>query len=293
MKRYSILSIEALTLFLVIFLSGGLAQAGKVAKVKGKIAYVKLSSKEQRSVSVGSKMFLKSQGKKKAIVKVRKLIKGKKYAVVQVLKGKAKPGYLASAKSSSSSSSSSRSSVVRESKQRPAFSAGLIGGFALTNQTVSPEGIDPSEQTGTMLSGKLLLDYSLFGDIGIRAQAGTELFSVLGEGLNFGTNSTGEVGTNITYLSLDILVRGRFRIAGPLLFYGNVGVGILSPISSETTSLDPDSISTTSIVIGGGGLGFNFGKLDIFFGADYYYFPPSSDVNTNAISVKGGFMYAF
>lgn len=293
MKRHRSLTIEILTLFFTLFLIHGTAWAGKVAKVKGKMAFVKLSTSEQSSLSPGDKMYLRAGGKKKAIVKVKKLVKGRKYAIVQILKGSAKKGYLAK-KKTAKSSSQPRSSVVREdrSKNDSAFRVGLLGGYALTNQSVT-QNVSVSEQTGTMFAGKLLLDYSLFNDIGIRAQLGAEQFSVMGEGTDIRTGQLTEIGTTILYLSLDILLRGRFQVAGPFLFYLNAGVGILSPLSKETTALDEQSISTTSILIGGGGIGFNFGKLDVFFGADYYYFPPSEDVNTSAISIKGGFLYAF
>ena len=212
------------------------------------------------------------------------------------MKGKAKKGYRSKMKKSKSSRSRS---VVKEdrSSSRPDLSIGLIGAYGLANQEVNQGQPELSMQKGSMLGGKLLVDYALFNDIGVRAQIGAEKFSVAGQGLDFtapsGTAEVTDIGTDITYLSIDVLLRYLIPFSSSVFAYLNAGVGILSPISKTSTSLNADSVETTSIIIGGGGLGFSFGKAAVFFGADYYYFPPSEDVATNAISIKGGFMLGF
>ena len=270
------------------------ASAGKVYKVKGKKVYIKLSKKERGNVMKGDKLFIMSKGKKKAVVKVRKILKKGKI-LAKKIKGKVKKGYRSKMRRSKSSSSSSSVVMEDRSKSRPDLSIGLVGAYGLATQEVNQGQATPSTQTGTMLGGKLLVDYALFNDIGVRAHVGAESFSVAGQGFNFITagSTIEDIETTITYLSIDILLRYRIPVTNAFFGYLNAGVGILSPISKESTSLDIESVETTSIVIAGGGIGMNFGNTDVFVGADYYYFPPSEDVDTNAISIKFGFMLGF
>ncbi|MCB0379597.1 MAG: hypothetical protein KDD33_13990, partial [Bdellovibrionales bacterium] len=100
-------------------------------------------------------------------------------------------------------------------------------------------------------------------------------------------------GSDITYLTVDLLIRGNMMLGNSFGLYGNLGIGIFSPMSSESKALDEASISTTSVVIGGGGIVLPMGTWEIYAGADYYYFPSSEDVSTSVISGKLGVLFAF
>ena len=245
-------------IFLCFFGFGLPTFAGKVTGVKGKTVRIKLSKKEKGKVMVGDKIYLTRKGKKKAVVKVRK-VKGRR-VVGKIVKGKAKKGYRTKMKKKKSMADSEYAdgSVVSEdsSSGRSDLMFGIMGGYGLASQTVNQGPAGSSEQSGSSLAVKGLVDYSLFGDIGVRANIGVEMFSVEGDGQNVNTSVDEVIGTEITYLSIDVLLRYRFMLSSSMFGYVNGGIGIFSPLSSSSTSLDENSISTTSIVIVGGGIGF-------------------------------------
>lgn len=289
-----------LSLIICCFLFTSLtAQAGSVTKVQGKKIKIKLSSKEVGSVMEGDTILLTTKkGKTKAKAKVKR-VSGKNVLAI-VSKGKAKKGYKTKIKKSKkqtevadSGDSYNEGNVVSEDNAptKKDLLFGLLGGYGLASQSVNQGADGTSNQSGSSLAVKAIVDYSLFDEIGVRAHIGAEMFSVTGTGTNFQTATAGDIGTDITYLSIDVLLRYRFMISSSIFGYLNGGVGIWSPLSKSSTSLDETSISTTSIFIFGGGIGLPIGSMDLFFGADYYYFPPSEDVSTSIISPKLGLIF--
>ena len=289
-------------IFVLISLVHQPSFAGKVVKVKGKKVYIKLSKSEVGTVEKGDKVYLTTKsGKKKGIVKIRK-IKGRK-ALAKLSKGKAKKGYRTRVKKSRPkpdtndyAATSASDNIISEDSQsgRPDMLFGILGGYGLASQTIDQGNGNTSSQSGSSIAVKGILDYSLFDAIGVRAQAGLEMFSVSGTGLDVtNNNAVGTIKTDVTYLSIDVLLRWYIVKLDSMSFYFNGGVGILSPLSKETSALQEESISTTSILILGGGIAFPIGKMEIFVGADYYYFPPSEDVTTNVIGGKLGVLFDF
>ena len=287
--------------FVCLSLTSSPAWAGKVVKVKGKKVYIKLSKSEVGSVEKGDKVYLTTKsGKKKGIVKIRK-IKGRK-ALAKLSRGKAKKGYRTRVKKSKPkpdtndyAATSEAGNVISEDSQssRPDMLFGLLGGYGIASQDVV-QTAGTSSQSGSSIAVKGLIDYSVFDDIGIRIQAGIEMFSVSGPGnLNDNASTPGTLATDITYLSLDALLRWYLLDLGGMRLYISPGIGILSPLSNETSALKEDTISTSSIIILGGGIALPIGKMELFGGADYYIFPASENVKTSVISLKAGLLFDF
>jgi len=157
---------------------------------------------------------------------------------------------------------------------------GLLGGYGMASQDVTTSGTTAST-SGSSIAVKGLMDYSLFDDLGVRARFGLEMFNV----------TEGAAETDITYLAIDMLLRYHIMNSDSFGIFLNGGMGIYSPMSKTSSALDPESISTTSILIFGGGLSFPMGGMDFFVGADYFYFPPSEDVSTSVISAKLGLLF--
>lgn len=88
-----------------------------------------------------------------------------------------------------------------------------------------------------------------------------------------------------------MLLRYHLYNSSSFGFFINGGMGIYSPMSKTSSALDPESISTTSILIFGGGVSFPLGGMNFFAGLDYFYFPPSEDVTTSVISGKLGLLF--
>lgn len=291
-RRPSILLSCFLLLCTLLFSQTSLA--GRVVKVKGKKVYIKLDANETESVQQGDQLYLATpQGKKRALVIVRKL-KGDK-VLAQLKKGKAQKGLVTKGKSGGArpqpkedvgyEDASTMAQREEDNKGRPDLLFGILGAFGSAGQDVTTNGTT-FNTTGSSMAVKGLLDYSLFDDLGIRARVGLEMFNVSGSD-NVGTNVT----TEITYLSIDMMLRYFVYNSSSFGIFLNAGMGIYSPMSKSSGALDPESISTTSILIFGGGVSLPLNGWELFAGADYFYFPPSEDVKTSVISAKVGILF--
>ena len=283
-------------LLLSIFLFAQPSWAGRVVKVKGKKVYIKLDEAEAESVQQGDQLYLTTpQGKKRALVIVRKM-KGTK-VLAQLKKGKAQKGFGTLAKSGGSAPKKAPQDDVgyedaatmaqreEDSGGRPDLLFGLLGAYGSASQDVTSS-TTTFNTTGSSIAVKGLLDYSLFDDLGVRARVGLEMFNVSGS-----DNTLANVSTEITYLSIDMMLRYFIYNSSSFGVFLNAGMGIYSPMSKTSGALDPESISTTSILIFGGGLSLPMGGWELFAGLDYFYFPPSEDVKTSVISGKFGILF--
>ena len=268
--------------------------AGRVVKVKkGKKIYIKLDPKELDSTFKGDKLYLTTpSGKKRALVLIRKM-KGR-LVIAQLVKGKAKKGMLTIAQKTKKKrprnepmeEATEMAETETETSEHPDMMFGILGAFGSATQNVS--GV--ADMSGSSIGVKGIFDYELFSNLGVRARLGLDMVSVTG-----GTDYT----TDINYLTIDLLLRYYIYRGNSFGLFANLGMGIYSPMSTDMAggpgnvgALQEDSISTTSLLIFGGGASIPFGSWEIFVGADYLYFPPSDDVDTTVIAAKVGLLFA-
>lgn len=282
-------------IFLSLMFIGQPSWAGRVVKVKGKKVYIKLSSQEAENVMKGDKLYVTTKsGKKKGLVIIRKM-KGKK-VIAQLKKGKARKGMKTKLRKTKKKkkmeevgyedASEVAQTETEPSSGRPDMQYGFMGGFGSATQEV--EGI--ANMSGSTMSFKGIFDYSLFDDLGVRARAGMEMFSVTG------TNGATEYKTDLNYLTIDLLVRYYILNSSSFGLFANAGMGIYTPLSSDlgpagAQAIKEDSISTTSLLIFGFGVSLPMGSWEIFAGADYFYYPPSDNVTTSAFGGKLGLLF--
>ncbi len=293
---HCILRLSILFSFLILFIFPENSLAGRVVKVQGKKVFIKLDSSETESLKQGDRLFLTTPaGKKQGLVIIRKKQNDK--VIAQLGKGKAGKGMLTASYKSKSprktqpEATESASDVATteggSDEGKPNLLFGLMGSFGTATQNVA----NVADMSGSTMGFKGLIDYSLFDSLGVRARIGMDMLSVTG------SSGTTNFETSINYLALDLLLRYNLFEMGSLGIFLNGGMGIYSPMSSElgaVQAIREDSISTTSLLIFGGGLSYSLsGTMQLFVGADYLYFPPSEDVSTSVINANLGLIFAF
>ncbi len=276
--------------FLLCFIFPQNSQAGRVVKVKGKQVYIKLEPSEVDGIMQGDYLYTTGEnGKKFGVVIIRKM-KGR-LVIAKLGKGNAKKGMYTQLRKAKKSPRQSRpvesaSDIVMTEKveQHSDIKLGILGSFGTASQNVT--GV--SDMSGSSMGFKGLFDYELFSQFGVRARIGMDMLSVTG------TSGAQTFDTSINYLTIDLLLRYYLMRSESFGIFLNAGMGIYSPMSTDlgaNPALQEDSISTTSLLIFGGGIAIPFGTWEIFLGADYLYFPPSEDVETNVMSGKLGLLF--
>lgn len=269
------------------------ANAARITRVKGNQVMIDL---EGENVAEGSRHLVIVGGKKKAVVEITKAKNGK--AIGKVLKGTpAQDGTLqalggggSSGGSTKTASKSHRSRSARDRSTSDSFSdltVGAVLGLGLTGQDVTAT--NPSNQsetismTGSGFSLKAFGDLPISGNLGAIGRVGLEKFGVSGT-----SQGGAEVKTDIMYLTADLLLRYTF-LDGDFKIFPLGGLGLHYPISKSSDVLNVQQISATTIFFFGGGMQYKFS--DTMYAtatAEYGLFPPSNDVKTSLIAVRGG-----
>lgn len=138
---------------------------------------------------------------------------------------------------------------------------------------------------------KGLMDYPIFNSLSLRGSLGVEMMSVSGEGKKLGQTVIETVGTDITYASLDALIKWNVYSTSSMNFYLLGGAGIFFPVSKSSDLIDEATIDQLGIGEFGAGFDFQWGTYVIPIDVSYYYFPTGEDVTTNIISVKIGILF--
>lgn len=279
------------------------AWAGRVVKVKGNKVYIVFNQDELGSFGEDDLFYLlDSKGRKRAIIHIKR-VKGTK-AIALLRKGKARKRFTTEfrgvgkkTKAKMMAKNEDEESEYEDEAENPSYYKkrnylGLMVGFGSASQDVN-QGSSTSSQSGSSIAVKLAYDYQLFDSVDLRGMLGAELFSVDGSGLIAGTSTQANVGSDITYATLDLLLRWHFFQGSSLSMYLAGGMGVFFPASKESDAIVEDSID--SLVIGEVGIGFDYKlkTMKIPFDISYYYFPSGDDVDTQIISVKTGLLWAF
>ncbi len=276
-------------LFLLIVLFAAKGEAAYVERVKGKQVVI---NNEDTDVKVGEKYFVVINGKRRAVVQITR-VRGKK-SVGVITKGKAAPDASLEPVRKSRSSVADDESVRKPRKRRtrsaydsdivaisPTIIGGLIG-YAMDSQTVTVNNRSVP-MSGSGFSAKAFTDMPLSGRLGFIARGGIEQLELSGDGER----------TSIMYLTADALLRYAFS-EGTFVPFAAGGLGIHYPLSKSSTILDETKIAMTSVFFAS--VGMNYKWMDGMYATahvEYSLFPPSSSVNTNVISLRGGFGWQF
>lgn len=279
-------------LIIVCFLPS--AHAGKVVKVKGKKVYIVFDADEGGTFAEGDMFNLTDAGgKKKALIQIKK-VKGLK-AIALLKKGKADKGFGTSFRSAGkkgelaeTDDSSSSSSPSSHNSMQSRF--GAMFGYGVAGQDVD-QGSSVSAQTGSSMAIKGAYDYPLLQTVSLRALGGVELFSVSGMGEPLNSTAQATVGTDITYLSLDGVLKWSFVQTNSMNFYALGGVGFLYPLTKSSDVIVEDSIESLGVGEFGAGVEFKWGKWLVPVDFTYYYFPSGEDVKTSLYSIKAGILF--
>lgn len=292
----------AFGLLVFIQLMSSNALASTVEKVSKTQAIVVFD--EGETPSPGDKFFALDNGKRRAVLEVVQFKNGK--AKVKILKGKpaigmevavagkAKAANQASAEESSEAEDAAavdgpktrKKKRVRDAGAATLFkdtTIGIVGGYAMDSQQVSPAGQTARAMTGSGMSVKGFLDVPVTGSLNLYARFGAEQFNVTAD----------TVKTEILYGVADLLLKYAFS-DGTFVPFAMAGLGIHFPLSKTSDVLNPNNISPTTVFYGGGGFNFAMsGSMYVQATAEYGMFPPSNEVSTSLIAVRGGIGFRF
>lgn len=282
----------ALTLFISVLVFSALsfiaplqADAGAIERVKGKQAIVSFDDTEG-PIKKGTKLTATEDGKKKAILQVIQYKNGK--AKVKIVKGKAKAGMEVVAPEEDSSNTASTPKSKRKRSPRNAGAAtlfrgmtvGILGGYAMDSQTVKSLGA----MSGSGFSVRAFGDIPVSGSLNLFARAGAEQFNVVKDSSK----------TDILYAAIDLMLKYSLSDSGFVPFIMG-GLGLHFPISKQSVNaLNANKIASTTVFYGGAGFNKAMGA-DTYFQltAEYGMFPPSTDVTTSLMAVRGGLGFRF
>ncbi len=275
------------------------AFAAEILKVKGKSALIDLKGDP---AAPGDVFYaVKPDGKRAAILTISK-VKGEK-AIGKITKGKAAAGYTLELKPSQVTQ---RARPARDEYDSSAESAptgqraywGALVGFAQDSMTVNVNDFstglfrEKTSLSGNAFSAKGLFDYELFPQVWFRGTAGLEGFSASGSAI-CGVNNAETCNADIYYLSFDFLGRYVFSRGNIRPWLGG-GIGLLFPASKKATALDSSSISTTNVMIFGGGVDwFTSPRMYVPISLEYGLLPKSDEVEATWIALRAGIAVPF
>ncbi len=281
------------TLLLVI---PSMADAGTVERVKGSQAIVSFGE-DEGDVAVGAKLFATEGGKRRAVLEVLQFKNGK--AKVKVTKGKAKAGMeVANSGSSGSGGKKSGGDEMAEDtsgkKRRSPRNAGaatifkdmtigILGGYAMDSQSVKIGNAAEQAMSGAGFSVRGFADIPVAGNLALLSRVGAESFNVKKD----------DFASEILYAVVDLMLKYSFAPTGFVPFVMG-GLGLHFPVSKASNILDVNRVSSTTVFYGGAGFNFVMGGSTYFqLTAEYGMFPPSNDVSTSLIAVRGGLGFRF
>lgn len=285
-KRLTLLS----SVFISVALAAGHAQAMKVAQSKGDKALITLEDGD--SPQAGDMYFVMINGKKLGLVQISQ-VKGKR-AIAVVKKGRADVGSeLSFAKGGSGggggSSKQARSSRARGGKRGGSgFSTlyfGALVGMNMASQTVKVNSSTTAiSMAGNGFSLKAFGDMNLTGGLGVIARAGIETLALTGNANISGT--TRAFKTDIMYVTGDFLLRYNLDL-GSFVPFAAGGMGLHMPMSKQSDALG--DVPMMTVIFLNGGVNYKMSQNLYLTGlAEYGLFPPSGDVTTSFIAVRGG-----
>ena len=277
--------------FAVTLLSVADADAARVRKVKGKRVII---NTEGDPIKKGDLFYVMSaSGKRKGIIKIRKV------------KGKSALGYLGRGKAKKGDDLVARSRKKRKKGQTLARTGapesggpsgsywGLMAGMSSNSadvQLIKPDNTNGDKVTldDSGFSFKVFFDYPLLDWLWFRGLTGIEQFNVSGA-QDTDNVCNGTCNAEITYLTGDFWGRVPLFGQGFKVWVG-AGFSLLFPMTKDTSALDEDSITNTSII--GAGIGADWFLSNSSFiplSFEYGLYPSSDQVDATAIFIRAGY----
>lgn len=304
MRRTSFLNFQTLvtsasgalvaTALMMTICLGQQASAATIEKVKGSAAIVSYGEDEEQPAK-GDKVFATENGKRKALMEVVQIKNGK--AKVKITKGKAKEGMeVVGGKAKAAAGEDDPDAAAEESggkKKRPRsagaatlfkdMTVGILGGYAMDSQSVTITGSAAQAMTGSGFSVRGFADIPVAGSLALLTRVGAEQFNVMKD----------DFKSEILYAVVDLMLKYSFASTGFVPFAMG-GLGLHFPISKTSNILDVNRVSSTTVFYAGGGFNFVMGSSTYMqLTAEYGMFPPSNDVTTSLIAVRGGLGFRF
>lgn len=290
-------------LFLFTFTPVKKLSAATIKSVKGNM--VTISTKSGK-IKKGSTYYIyNKKGKVTGRIKITK-VNGKMATGKLIGKSKAKVGWKANKKKKRKTAKKtkrgkkSRKKTYKEKTistggQKNLYIGGMLG-FSMNSMSVELKNAETVDMKGSAISFMGLVDYAVFSKLWLRGLVGLESFKVQGdENLGCGDNPlvSETCNVNINYLGVDLWGRYLFTLSSFRPWVG-LGFNLLVPMSNDTSSLDEDSIKSTSVFVGGGGFDYFISDtLALPFQIEYGIFPASEKVKASYFELRGGFAYGF
>jgi hypothetical protein len=285
------LALTALVATLLVAASGERAEAARISKSQGSKVLIDL---EGTSASPGGQFYVVNNGRRVGVVKISRVQGGR--ATGDVMKGSAPAGAsVESAGGGGNARNSGRGGRSQARSSRPTYRPpvanatyiGVMAGYGMDSQTVKT--VDAAGNTGSVsMSGsgyslKGFMDMPFSGSLGLIGRGGIEQLNLTG----------GSDTTSIMYLTADALLRYSFG-SGTFIPFGALGLGIHFPLSKSSTVLDVPRISSTTVFFFTGGFNYQWNRdMIVTVIAEYGMFPPSNDVSTTLIAIRGGAGWRF
>lgn len=305
MYRASFLNLKfivgVISFALVTFCLTDKATTATIEKVKGSAAIVSYGDDETPPAK-GDKVFATENGKRKALMEVVQFKNGK--AKVKITKGKAKEGMevvggkakatadaAEGAEDDPDAAAGDEEAGGKKKRHRTAGAAtlfkdmtiGFLGGYAMDSQSVTIAGSAAQTMAGSGFSVRGFADIPVAGSLALLTRVGAEQFNVMKD----------DFKSEILYAVVDLMLKYSFAPSGFVPFAMG-GLGLHFPISKTSNILDVNRISSTTVFYAGGGFNFVMGSSSYFqLTAEYGMFPPSNDVTTSLIAVRGGLGFRF
>lgn len=227
-----------------------------------------------------------STGKRLGIIKITK-VKGNR-ALGNIVKGRAAKGWDANPRGKQAA----RKAPKQEKPSSGPSNLGIGGmvGYAMENQSVTfNTPVFTTNMTGNGFSGHVFGDYNFTDMFGVRGVAGMDMLSV-----SSNDTCTGQkCSTSITYLTLGGWGRLNFW-PGELNPWIGGGMLFLMPMSSDSTAIATDSISSTYAFVLGGGVDWRLdSSMYIPIQFEYALFASSTGVSTNWMALRAGLGFSF
>jgi hypothetical protein len=283
---------------LVFLLSFGLtyfisshSDAAEIKKVKGKKVLIDLKGMSAAKGEIFK--VIGKNGKATGLVKILSVKNGK--AVARLGKGKAEIGGDLKPRGSSKSKDKKKTDSYAGDNAPPRESKSAWGALIGFNQTAADILVGPGETRelkGNGFSLKGLFDYPLTDYLWFRGAAGYEQFATSSSYNQCGATTDQECKANINYLTFDFWGRITFGDE-PRLWVGG-GFDVLVPISKDSTALEENKITNTSLMAIGGG-------ADIFINdtsyvpvqVEYGLYPKSNTVEATSMALRVGYAMTF
>lgn len=273
--------------FTALFLSNT-SYAAQVKAVKGKKILIDMQSETLKNGDV-----LKiedASGKSVGLAKVTKVRGGLAEAVI---KGKAEKGFKLTLRppKGGSKSAAARPAAPKSSPGNSLTAWGVMLGYnSATADIKLPTSGTTVGLSGSSFSAKVLMDYPLFSWLIFRGLAGLEQFAVGGVS---NSECGGECTAEISYLSADFWGKINFSQGGFRPWVG-AGFDVMFPLAKDSTALDKESITNTSVIALGGGFDWMLSDASYLpFQIEYNLYPSSTEVTASAIALRLGYAWAF